>query len=107
MKAKRIKFERTGGFAGIRFAADFNMSDLPADQAQQILGLLNDVGFDKLPEQIVGNSQVADGFNYSITVETKIQQHTVTTSDTVAPPNMGPLLDLLTQIAIQKARNKT
>jgi hypothetical protein len=106
MEAKRIKFERTGGFAGIRLAADFNTSDLPADQAQQVLGLLNDMNFDKLPEQIAGNPQMADGFNYSITVSTGTQEHTVTTSDAGAPPKMGSLLELLTQIARQQAMKK-
>ena len=106
MEAKRIKFERTGGFAGIRFAADFEMSDLPADQAQQIFRLLNDMDFDKLPAQIAGNPQVADGFNYSITVVTEKQQHTVTTSDTTANSKLEPLLEILTQIARQQAINK-
>jgi len=106
MEAKQIQFERTGGFAGIRFAADIKMDDLPKDQAQQIIQLLDEMNFDKLPEQIVGNPKVADGFNYSITVVSEKQQHTVTTSDTAAPQKMEPLLEILTQIAIQKARNK-
>ncbi len=106
MKAKHIKFERTGGFAGIRFAADFELSDLPGDQARQILGLLKDMNFDKLPEHILGSQQVADGFQYSITVTAEKGQHTVTMSDTSAPKKMGPLLEILTQIAKQQARNK-
>ena len=106
MEAKRIKFERTGGFAGIRFAADFELDDLPKDQAHQILELLDEMDFDELPEQIPGNPQVADGFNYSITVVTEKREQTVTTSDTSAPQNMEPLLEILTQIAKQQARNK-
>ena len=106
MEAKRIKFERTGGFAGIRFAADFELDDLPKDQALQILELLDEMDFDELPEQIPGNPQVADGFNYSITVVTEKRQQTVTTSDTSAPQKMEPLLEILTQIAKQQARNK-
>jgi len=106
MEAKRIKFERTGGFAGIRFAAEFEMDDLPDNQAHQILELLDDMDFDELPEQIPGNQQIADGFNYSITVVTDQSQQTVTTSDTAVPPKMEPLLEILTQIARQQARNK-
>jgi len=106
MEAKRIKFERTGGFAGIRFAADFALDDLPKDQAHQILELLDEMDFDELPEQILGNQQVADGFNYSITVITEKRQQTVMTSDTSAPKKMQPLLEILTQIAKQQARNK-
>mgnify|MGYP006957791259 CR=1 FL=1 len=110
MEAKRIKFERTGGFAGIRFAADINLDDMPQDQAQQILGLLSDVDFTNLPEQILGSQQVPDGFTYSITVVSEKQEHTVTTSDTAAPDNMEPLLSLLsllTQVARQQMIDKS
>ena len=106
MEAKRIKFERTGGFAGIRFAADIEFDEMPKDQAQQILDLLDDLDFDELPEQLIGNQQVADGFMYSITLVSEKREHTVTTSDTAAPEKMGPLLEMLTRIAIQQARNK-
>jgi len=106
MEAKRIKFERTGGFAGIRFAADIELDEMPEDQAQQILELLDDLDFDELPEQMLGNPQVTDGFMYSITVVTETRQKTVTTSDTAAPKKMEPLLETLTQIAKQQARNK-
>jgi hypothetical protein len=106
MDIKRIQFERTGGFAGIRFAADFELDDLPKDQAHQIIELLDDLDFDELPEQILGNSQVADGFMYSITLVTEKRKHTVTTSESAAPKKMEPLLEILTQIAKQQARNK-
>lgn len=106
MEAKRIKFERTGGFAGIRFAADIELDEMPKDQAQQILELLDDMDFDELPEQILGSQQVADGFSYSITVITEKREQTVTTSDTAAPKKMEPLLEILTTIARQQARNK-
>ena len=106
MDIKRIRFERTGGFAGIRFAADFELEDLPKDQAHQILELLDEVDFDELPEHIPGNPQVADGFNYSITVVTEKRQQTVITSDTTAPKKMEPLLEILTKIAKQQARKK-
>ena len=106
MNIKRIKFERTGGFAGIRFAADFELDDLPKDQANQILELLDEMDFDELPEHIQGNQQVADGFNYSITVVTEKREHTVITSETAAPKKMEPLLEILTKIAKQQARNK-
>lgn len=104
MKVKRIKFERTGGFAGIRFAADFELDDLPKDQAHQILELLDEMDFDELPEQIPGKQQAADGFTYSITVVTEKRQQTVTTSDTSVPHKMEPLLEILTKIAKQQAR---
>ncbi len=106
MEAKRIKFERTGGFAGIRFAADIELDQMPKDQAQQILDLLDEMNFNELPEQILGSHQVPDGFMYSITVVTEKQEQTVTTTDMAAPQKMAPLIDLLTQIARQQAMKK-
>jgi len=106
MDVKRIKFERTGGFAGMRIAADFELDDLPEEQAEQLCELLDDVDFDELPENLMKANQVPDGFTYTITVESEEGQHTVTTSDISAPAKMQPLLELLYQIARQRARKK-
>ncbi len=106
MYIKRIKFERSGGFAGIRFAADFELDDLPKDQAHQILELLDEMDFDELPENLTAENNVADGFSYTITVESDKKQHTVSTDESSAPKKMEPLLEILTQIAKQQARNK-
>ena len=106
MGIKRIKFERTGGFAGMRIAADFELDDLPEEQADQLCEMLDDVDFDELPENLMKGNQVPDGFTYTITVESEKGQHTITTSDTSAPSKMQPLLELLYQIARQQARKK-
>ena len=106
MDIKCIKFERTGGFAGIRIASDIELDDLPKDQAEQILELLDDLDFDELPQHIKGNSNVADGFNYSITVESDKREYTVTVDESAIPKKMDPLLDLLTKIARQQAGKK-
>jgi hypothetical protein len=106
MDIKRIKFERTGGFAGIRLAADIDLDGLPREQADQLRELLDEVNFDELPEKLMKGNQVPDGFTYSITVESEKGEHTVTTSDTSAPAKMQPLLELLYQITRQRARKK-
>ena len=103
MDVKRVKFERTGGFANIRFAADFELGDLPEDQAHQLHYLLDDLDFDELPEQLAGDN-MADGFTYSITVESGKGTHTVNANDTSAPEKMHPLFDLLVQIARQQMK---
>jgi hypothetical protein len=104
MNIKRIKFERTGGFAGLRIAADFELDDLPAEQADQLCELLDDVDFDELPENLMKANQVPDEFTYTITVESEEGQYTVTTSDTSAPAKMQPLLELLYQIARKRLK---
>ena len=106
MDIKRIKFERTGGFAGIRLAADIELDEMPKDQAEQILELLDDMDFDELPENLTGKSNVADGFNYCITIESDKREHTVTAAESAISGKMESLLELLTKIARQQARNK-
>ena len=99
MQIKRIKFERSGGFAGIRMAADLKPDDMPADQAHMVSELINDLDFDQLPERMIGDSKMPDQFTYTITVETDKWQRTVSTGDTSAPEKMQELLQLLNRLA--------
>ena len=99
MQVKRIKFERTGGFAGLRIAKDLKMDDLPDEQARTLSEILNDLEFEELPEQMLNDSNMPDQFTYTITVETKKWEHTVTTGDTSGPEKMQELLELLNRLA--------
>ena len=105
MKVERIQFERTGGFAGIRFAADFKPDDLPKDQSKELFDLLDDLDFDDLPEKMLDDN-VPDGFTYSITVESDKRSHTVITGDASAPEKMQELLQLLNRIARNQMRKQ-
>ena len=99
MQIERIKFERTGGFAGIRIATDLKMDDLPDEQAHTISELLDDLDFGELPEQMMDDANMPDQFTYTITVETKKWEHTVITGDVSAPEKMQELLQLLNRLA--------
>lgn len=99
MQVERIKFERSGGFAGLQITKDLKMDDLPDEQAQTISALLDDLDFEELPEQMMNKSNMPDQFIYTITVETKKWEHTVTTSDASAPEKMQELLELLNRLA--------
>jgi hypothetical protein len=99
MQVERIKFERTGGFAGLRITKDLKLEDLPDEQARTISELLDDLDFEELPEQMMGDSNMPDQFTYTITVETKKWEHTVTTGETSAPEKMQELLELLNRLA--------
>ena len=103
---KHIKFERTGGFAGIRIAAEFDLDDLPKDQVHQLLDLLDEADLAELPKHAASQDMVANGFNYVITIETKDHQYTFTTGEEGLTDKMQPLLDLLNQIARQQMRKK-
>jgi hypothetical protein len=98
MQVERIKFERTGGFAGMRIAKDLKFEDLPEEQADSIISLLDDLDFGELPEQMLKGS-MPDQFTYVITVETDDWEHTVVTGDASAPEKMQELLHLLDRLA--------
>ena len=68
MNVERIKFERTGGFAGMTVARDLKMDDLSEEQAHRLSELLDDLDFEQLPEQLTGSDSMPDEFTYTITV---------------------------------------
>jgi hypothetical protein len=103
MQVERIKFERTGGFAGMRIAKDLKFEDLPEEQADSIISLLDDLDFGELPEQMLKGS-MPDEFTYVITVETDDWEHTVVTGDASASEKMQELLQLLDRLARTKKK---
>jgi hypothetical protein len=99
MHVERIKFERTGGFAGMTIARDLKMDDLSEEQAHRLSELLDDLDFEELPEQMLDTESMPDQFTYTITVETRRGEHTVITGDASAPEKMQELLHLLNRLA--------
>lgn len=99
MEVEQIKYERTGGFTGIRFSADINPNDLPDEQVRPLLDLLDEMDFNELPEQITGSSPMPDQFTYQITVKTTKWEHTVTAGDASAPEQVQELARMLDRIA--------
>src|SRR5689334_10314588 len=99
MQVEQIKYERTGGFAGIRLSADFDPNDLPDEQIRPLLDLLDEMDFDELPEQLTGESPMPDQFTYQITVKTTKWEHTVIAGDVSAPEQVQELARLLDRIA--------
>src|SRR5262245_22056036 len=106
MDIERIKYERTGGFAGMRIATDIEPNDLPEEQAQTLSDLLDDLDFPALPEQLTNDSSMPDQFTYTITVESHEWKHTVVTGDESAPEKMQELLQILNRIARKKIRKQ-
>lgn len=105
MEVERIKFERTGGFAGMTIARDLKMEDLSDEQVHTLLELLEDLDFNELPEKLTDQEEsMPDQFTYVITVETKRGEHTVVTGDASAPEKMQELLRLLNRLARTKRK---
>ncbi len=104
MDVERIKFERTGGFAGMRIAADIEKGDLSEEQSQALVDILDALDFPELPEQLLGDSSMPDEFTHVITVEAHDWKHTVVTGDSSASEKMQELLHMLNRIARKRAR---
>jgi len=104
MYIEKIIFERTGGFAGIRLAAEIDMDTLPEDQKHEVIELLDEMDFDELPEKLSGKKPVPDEFVYSITVKSNKRDYTILTGESSIPENMHPLIEILEQIAKRNAR---
>ena len=104
MHVERIKFERTGGFAGMTIARDLKMDDLSEEQVHRLSELLDDLDFEELPEQILDTESMPDQFTYTITVETQRGEHTVVTGDASAPEKLQELLHLLNRLARKRKK---
>ena len=106
MKIQKIKYERTGGFAGIRLAADIKVNDLPEDQKKEILELLDDLDFEEIPAKLAGKMPMPDEFVYSIIVESEKREYKVLAGESALPSDMQPLLEILERIAKRQMRKR-
>ena len=106
MHVERIKFERTGGFAGMRIAADIEPNQLSDEQNQALVNVLDALDFPGLPEQLMSDSPIPDEFTYTITVEAEDWKHTVVTGDSSAPEKLQELLHMLDRIARKRSRKR-
>ena len=95
----RASLERTGGFAGMRFETTVDSDTLEADDAQKLRQLVENSDFFRLPAQIAPQKPQPDRFQYTLTIETNGNTHTVTAGETALPATMRPLVDWLTQVA--------
>jgi tRNA/tmRNA/rRNA uracil-C5-methylase (TrmA/RlmC/RlmD family) len=102
----RIIFDRSGGFMGLKSSLTVDLDDLPPDQAETLRRLLDESHFFTL---IVDSPTrpIADGFQYTITVESGTATHIIHTSDTTAPDELRPLLEELSQRARSQRGTKT
>lgn len=91
----KVKFERTGGFAGMRMVAEFDSGSMPPEEARQLDEMVKTSDFFNLPEVFPTPEKGADYFQYALTVESKGRTHTVLVSEASVPAGLRPLIDLL------------
>lgn len=106
MKFERIKFERTGGFAGIRLTAEIEADNMPEDQRNEISELLDEADFEELPEKLAGKMPVPDEFVYAITVEVEQKEYRVLAGESALPTDVQPVLEILERIAKRQMRDR-
>lgn len=99
-----IRFERSGGFAGIRLTATVDTEALPAKAADRVQKLIAEAGFYQLPANVGTSAGAADRFEYTVMVEAAGKQHVVTICEAAAEPELRRLLEWLTQAATSKGR---
>ena len=101
----RIIFDRSGGFMGLNSSLTIDLDDLPLDQAEALRRLLDESHFFTLTENSP-TRPIADGFQYTITVESGTATHILHTSDTTMPDELRPLLQELSQRARSQRGSK-
>jgi len=94
----QISYERSGGFAGIRFHTVINTSELLPEEANTLLELLDEMDFFELPE-CIENDAMPDHFNYKFTVDDGQRIHTVEVSASAMSEEMQRFVGELQQIA--------
>lgn len=95
----KISFDRSGGAIGKDMHLDLDLNTMPADEAQNLLRLVNETGFFDIPGDL--DTQVLpDEFQYEITVHSGRASHTVRTSDSTMPKSLQPLVKELTMLKI-------
>lgn len=95
----RIRFERTGGFAGIHMVAEIDTESLPPEEARAVQQLVERAGFFELPRIVAAPTRAPDQFRYRLAIEDQGREHTVETCETAAPDTLRPLLRRLTAVA--------
>lgn len=91
----KIKFERSGGFAGITLQSTLDLDDLPEDEAEQARQLIDEAKLFDQPKQIKARSPMPDRFEYKLTIQEKGRRRTIVVGDQSTPANLKPLIDLL------------
>ena len=95
----KIHYEQTGGVLGQEITRDFDLNEIPGDEAQELMRLVTETKFFNFPQNLIASQAVPDEHEYTITVEAGNSQHTIHTTDSSAPESLRPLLEKLSALA--------
>lgn len=94
-----ITFERSGGILGQNIHLELDLDTIPAQEALRLMHQIQRSDFFKLPENLDVQAG-PDEFLYTITVESRLADHRIRTTDTEMPESLRPMVDTLSTIAI-------
>ena len=95
----RIRFERTGGFDGLRLSGEVDSEKLSAAQAKELKRLVEGARPFDQPRTASRSPQVPDQFQYELTIEDGDRTHTIQTGDAEASDELRELIDWLAETA--------
>ena len=95
----RLRFVRSGGFAGILLTANLDSENLSSDEMAALEREVAEASFFDLPEQVILPSSMPDGFEYEITVSSSNQVRTLKVSESLVTDTLRPLVDHLMKLA--------
>ena len=94
----KIMFKRSGGFIGQGMRFEVNLNDLPLSAVRHITRLVEEAQFFDLPENMIKTFK-PDEYQYTITVDAGITNHTVRTNDSTMPSSLRPLINELSLLS--------
>jgi hypothetical protein len=93
-----LRYERSGGFTGMRIAVEVDTSTLSSDERAEVSGLVNAADFFEMPARIAAPGG-ADDFVHVLTVESEGRRHTVEASGPGTPQALDALLRTMGRLA--------
>lgn len=95
-----IRFERSGGFAGILMEVEIDSKSLSTKELKELQDLIDKSGFFELKNDTT-TVRLPDQFRYKITIDYKGKRQTHDFVDSAVPGSCSPLINYL----LQKTRN--
>jgi hypothetical protein len=77
---------------------ELNLNDMPISAVRNITRLVEEAQFFDLPENLIKNFR-PDEYQYTITVDAGITNHTVRTNDSTMPSSLRPLIKELSMLS--------
>ena len=94
----RVRFKMDGGFVYLPARSKpttIDTEDLPAEEAEELVRLIEAAGFFELPETSSPPGGAADYLRYTISATTPEHSHTVHLTDPIEDPHLQALVEYL------------